>query len=171
MLDDLRPTILSVVSGVFETMCFIILEPMARDEDQELPKGKEKEGWLGNESTPFIKSEIGFQGDDSGRIALFMPWSLARSMTVNFLGLEEEEVSESQTLDMAGEITNMISGNFLSLLNKKEGYKLTVPKTEVLSALNPQGQEQDSPGSFRADFYGEGQRIRVQIQFDSGSIG
>jgi CheY-specific phosphatase CheX len=165
MLEDLRQRILSVVSGVFETMFFIILEPIEGDEHLGLPK--EKRGSLENGSPLFFKSEIGFQGDYSGKITLFLPSSLGRSMTVNFLGLEENEISEPQALDMTGEIANMISGNLFSLLNKREGFKLTVPKTEVILDLDTREQNHDFPGSCVVDFYGEEQKIRVKIQFDS----
>ena len=152
-------------------MFFIILEPVEGDENIDLPKkNKGEENSRENGSAGFFRSTIDFQGDYSGEITLFLPTPLARSMTANFLGFREEEVTESQALDMAGEITNMISGNLFSLQNKKEGSKLSMPKTEIVSTLGPQVQDQGSPRSLMADFYGEAQRIRVKVQFDSGKM-
>ena len=99
-------------------------------------------------------------------ISLVLPGALAKLMAKNFLGLEEEEASKSQTCDMAGELANIISGKFPpSALDKKGSCSLSLPKTEP--GDDPRGGPSRSaiPG-FALDFDAEGHWVQFTIFFD-----
>ncbi|MBM4333038.1 MAG: chemotaxis protein CheX [Deltaproteobacteria bacterium] len=169
MFDDIRKKAISVVSNIFETMFFIFLE---LQENGEEPKGRPEGMGKHPDGQPcdgaplnILRSEIGFQGKIQGKIRLCIPYQLARTMAGNFMGLEEGEVSESQTMDMAGELTNMISGNLFSLLDKKAGCRLTVPKTEAIS--DSEMADTSDKAGITINFDAEGQRIKLHLQFES----
>lgn len=170
MFDDIREKAISLVSNIFETMFFIFLE---LQENGEEPKGRPEGMGKNPDGQPcdgsplnFLRSEIEFQGKIQGRIRLYIPYQLARTMAGNFMGLEEEEVSESQTMDMAGEVTNMISGNLFSLLDKKAGCRLTMPQTAAIS--DSEIAAASGNAGITINFDAEGQRIKLHLQFESG---
>ncbi len=127
MYDDLRQLAASVVPNVFEIMFFIFFEPT--EGDPQNPAGKE----AGASDSSFLKSEIAFKGHKyTGKITLYLPYGMSRRLATDFIGTNEP-ATELQTLDMAGEITNMIAGNLFSRLDKKEGYTLSIPKTTLIA--------------------------------------
>jgi CheY-specific phosphatase CheX len=81
------------------------------------------------------------------------------------MGLEEEKASESEASDMVNELSNMICGNLCSRLDKKTVWELTIPHTQPVSR---QEIRNDPSGSGVAiDFDADGQRIKLNIQFNS----
>jgi hypothetical protein len=97
-------------------------------------------------------------------ISLIFPPALAQLMAKNFLGLEEEEASESQTWDMAGELANVISGNLLPALDQKGSYLLSLPRIEpsAYPEVNPPGGR----SGCAIDFDVEGHWVQLSIFFD-----
>ena len=82
---------------------------------------------------------------------------------MNFMGFEEE-VTEPQIADMAGELTNMVCGNLFSFLDKTSVYTLGLPSTQIIS-LQDKLKQVDSE-DLLVDFLTEGQQISVAIRFE-----
>ena len=168
MFKDIRETAISVVSKVFETMFYLFIETSEEVEGTEPSKGKPPQiiGEQREKSPPpFLRSEIGFQGKNSGKIRLYIPYDLARRLTANFMGVEENELPESQVMDMAGELNNMLAGNLFSLLDKTNGYQLTVPMTERIVDLETKDRPESS--TVTLNFNVDNQGLKLSIQFES----
>ena len=165
MFEEMRQSLVSVMSKIFATMFFLDIEPQETGKIQGssaalLPHPPGVEGQSGG----FMRSSIRFEGPCSGMISLIFPAALAQLMAKNFLGLGEEEASESQTRDMAGELANIISGNLLAALDQKESYSLSLPRIEPNA-----DREVNRPGSrcgCAMDFDAEGHWVQLSIFFD-----
>jgi hypothetical protein len=166
MFETIRKAAVSAVLNIFETMYFTFLEPM--DENLQLSEAvseQEKESDLLplSENAGWLKSEIHFNGPYSGFLRLFIPYDFSEMLTKNFMGFEEE-VNESQILDMAGELTNMICGNLFSYLDKASVYTLSSPSTQKMDL-----QEKLSNVASRdlvLNFITEGQQVTIDFQFE-----
>lgn len=161
MFEEMRQSVVAVMSKTFATMFFLDIEPQ---EMGKIPGPAFASGSDPHEvesSNGFIRSRIRFQGPRSGMISLVLPAALAKVMANNFLGLEEGEASKSQTCDVAGELANIISGNLLSALDQKGSYSLSPPET------GPNDDpEMDHPGlrrGFALDFDAEGHWVQFRI--------
>jgi len=161
----MRQSVVSVMSKTFATMFFLDIELQEMGKVPESPVAlPPNHPQVKSQSRGFIRSRIRFEGPRSGMISLILPAALAKLMAKNFLGLEEEEASKSQTCDMAGELANIISGNLLPALDKKGSYSLNLPMTEPGNY-----PEVDHPGSrsgFALDFDAEGHWVQFSIFFD-----
>jgi CheY-specific phosphatase CheX len=156
MLENLRQTVISVVSNVFETMFFLTLE-------------LQEEGWAEGmsssiPSSTFFRGEIGFHGRQSGRLRLYLPSELAKAMATNFLGLEEGTATESQTQDMVSELCNVVCGNLLSQLDRKTVWDLSLPRTLPISSSEI--KKEDEGSGIMLSFNTEGDEVRVNIQIE-----
>lgn len=119
MDTKLRQTISETLSEVFETMYFTFLEPLA-----EAPPREELAV-----SAEYYEATIAFDGQKGGRIRFFLPASLARGITVNFLGVDEADVNESQVLDTVKETANMAVGSLLGRIDPAGTVKLGLPQS------------------------------------------
>jgi hypothetical protein len=166
LFDDIRQATNSAMLNIFETMFFIFLEPL---EGNSLSNQEATEPNLDSEEPPqpihsgFLKSEIHFQGKYSGILRLLLPYDFSELLTANFMGFEEE-VTEFQIVDMAGELANMICGNLFSVLDKTSVYVLGSPITQKLSFQD--GAERRGPADLTMDFLAEDQQVTVQLHFD-----
>jgi len=168
MPEDIRGAAISVVSKVFETMFYLSVETLEEGEATE-PSGASPVQITGEQeqkSPPrFLRSEIGFQGKNSGKIRLHIPYDLARKLAVNFMGVDDNDLSESQVVDMVGELNNMLAGNLFSLLDKTNGYQLTVPVTVRTMDLGT--REGTETSTVTLSFNVEDQRLKLSVQFES----
>lgn len=170
MSEEIRKAAESAILNIFETMFFTLLEPIEGDfafpeESEGDPEGGEK-----TSSRPFLphlKSEISFEGRYSGRLVLLVPYALGETLTQNFMGFEEE-VSESQILDMAGELANMICGNLFSTIDKTSVYALSSPITRKCS--QPMGKEAAKTTDITMVFAADDQPLMVQLEFSPKSV-
>jgi len=156
MFENLRQTVISVVSNVFETMFFLTLE-------------LQEKGWAEGmssltRSSTFFRGEIGFHGRQSGRLRFYLPSELAKAMATNFLGLEEGTATESQTQDMVSELCNVVCGNLLSQLDRKTVWDLSLPRT--LSIASSEIKKEDEGSGIILGFNAEGDEVRVNIQIE-----
>ncbi len=157
MIEDIRNAAIAVTLKVFETMFFIPLELQDR---------KQEEGHPPLESPPsYLRGEITFQGKWSGKIGLYLPAELAKTMAANFMGSEEDEVSESKAIDMVSESCNVLCGNLLSQMDKKISHTLRIPQTRPISLLEM--EEDISPGEIAIDFNAEDHPVKLVIQLES----
>lgn len=168
MFEDIREAAITVVSKVFETMFYLSIETPEEVEGTEPSKGRLPQiiGEQEEKSPPlFLRSEIGFQGKNSGKLRLHIPYDLARKLAANFMGVDENELSEYQVLDMTGELNNMLAGNLFSLLDKTNGYQLTVPMTDRIVDLETGDITESS--AVILNFNVDNQGLKLSIQFES----
>ena len=127
MDEDLRRVIFATFSEVFETMFFTFLEPL-----EEAP-GKEELA-----CGRFIEATIGYSGGCNGSFRFYFPWELGKNITVNFLGVDEDEVQDGQIKDTAGETANMAIGSLLGKLDPGGNASLAIPQALVLADFSPE---------------------------------
>ncbi len=106
---------------VLETMFFLFPESL-------------EEGEILRSRGPFLRSSVTIAGPQSIRIGLQVPQSLARKMAANFLGTDEDQISQEQLEDILKETSNMLAGSFLSKLEASAAFKLQTPVVQWLSA-------------------------------------
>ncbi|MFA6900495.1 MAG: chemotaxis protein CheX [Desulfurivibrionaceae bacterium] len=127
MDEDLRRVIFTTFSEVFETMFFTFLEPL-----EEAP-GKEDLG-----CGRFIEATISYSGGCNGNFLFYFPWELGKNITVNFLGVDEDEVQDGQIMDTAAETANMAIGSLLGKLDPGGKASLAIPQTRALAEFSPE---------------------------------
>ncbi len=127
MDEDLRRVIFATFSEVFETMFFTFLEPLEEaPEKEELACGK------------FIEASIGYSGGYNGSFRFYFPWALGKNITVNFLGVDEEDVQDGQIMDTAAETANMAIGSLLGKLDPGGTASLAIPQPRMLAEFSPE---------------------------------
>lgn len=77
---------------------------------------------------PEIAAQVPFEGTPAGRLTVRMTARAARSITANFLGEEEDAVSDRQIGDVLCELSNMICGFVLSRVEGAEEFRLGAPR-------------------------------------------
>ena len=137
METNLKQTIFQTFSEVFETMFFTFLEPL-----EEIP-GKAELG----EPGAYIEADIAFEGAKRGGVRFYFPSALARNITVNFLGVDEVDVNESQVLDTAKETANMAIGSLLGRIDPAGTIRLGLPQSKAGDML-PVDELLGHPGLF-----------------------
>lgn len=124
-----KDTITRAVHDVFKTMFGIITSL----DDDTWASPLEKSA---NERTVLVKGQlvvgtVGFVGDISGLIYLYLDTTLAKKLSSQLLGMsakELEEAGDEVVNDVVGELTNMTVGTFKNQLCD-QGFpcKLTIP--------------------------------------------
>ncbi|ADH86373.1 chemotaxis protein CheX [Desulfurivibrio alkaliphilus] len=126
MDEQFRQMIYDTFSEVFETMFFTFLEPI-----DELPGAAAFSG-----DDDYIQANIAYHGPESGSFTLCLPRRLARNITMNFLGVDEGEVSEAQMLDTAKETANMAVGSLLGRVDPGGEARLHIPEAHLLDEFS-----------------------------------
>jgi len=107
------------ISDVLETMFFLPVDFdnfVSLDEFWDLDKDK------------IIAAKLNFDGPFSGYCVLYIPERLSVSITADFMGKEEKDISNEQARRTLMEITNMIAGNAFSLYDLEAVFNLGVPE-------------------------------------------
>ena len=107
------------ISDVLETMFFL---PVDFDDSVSLD-----EFW-DPDKDKIIAARLNFDGPLSGYCILYIPESLSVSITADFMGKEEKDISNEQARGTLMEITNMITGNAFSLYDPEAVFNLEVPE-------------------------------------------
>ncbi len=152
VFEEIRSSALAVVPRVFEMMFFTVLDPEGEISEKESPQDRD---------LPMLRGEIGFEGRYAGRMFLFVPLDFAQAMARNFLGDEDDAVSEPQVTDVIKEVCNMICGNMFSELDKGTVWNLTIPQTKRILR-----REMDAPPCLSGvviDFNTDGHRVKLRI--------
>jgi len=142
--NEIQIGLAAAVEEVLETMCFTsVLSsgegaapatmeetlPASGDEgppaDREVAVPAEAEADAGARA---CTAELRFEGNPSGGCRVSVPWNLARAVGAGFLGLEEMEVSDSQTEEVVCELANMICGSVLSRLESEATFRIIHPE-------------------------------------------
>lgn len=115
----LTTAMMNSISDVLETMFFLPLDFSDVVNMQAL--------W-GDEKDQIITAKLSFNGSFSGYCVSYIPKKLAMSITANFMGIDEENISDEHVNETVKEILNMISGNIFSNLDPQEVFDLAVPE-------------------------------------------
>jgi CheY-specific phosphatase CheX len=107
--------------------------------------------------TPAMSSRLTFRGDPSGVFEIGITEGAARSLAANFLGEEEQELSETRAGDVVCELANMLCGSVLSRIGENFTFELSHP--EIV------GSELETPDTSLCFELPEG-HLAVAIRFD-----
>jgi CheY-specific phosphatase CheX len=138
MKEALKTAMMISISEVLETMFFMTIEPSEVDgwEDSVDEASEEK----------LFASRIEFSGPLSGFFVLSIPESVLSTMAEMFMGVDADEVTESQCTGIISEAINMIAGNTFSKLDDQTVFNLDIPKLVDAKELpvSPGGPEMES---------------------------
>lgn len=127
MTDNIKQTIFETFSEVFETMFFTFLDPLT-----DRPAADEV-----SEAGKYVEAKIGYTGAEAGNFRIYMPYPLAQNITLNFLGIDEDGLSENQVKDTAAETANMAVGSLLGKTDPGGKTALAIPQASVLADFSP----------------------------------
>lgn len=98
----------------FEDICFMYLEPELQDKQKDLE--------------PDAVAEVGFHGGCTGKLVIESRGGLYSALAVNILS--DDRPSLQQKKDALGEIANIICGNIVPSLGRRNpgGYKIESPR-------------------------------------------
>ncbi|MCU0578435.1 MAG: chemotaxis protein CheX [Desulfobacterota bacterium] len=162
MDENLGRAAAQAVGHVFETMFFVFLEP------GDSPAGEDRDGPREGAEAEMLGS-LGFQGRLRGVLRLRIPYTLARGLATNFLGLETP-ASEAQAVDMVQELANMVCGNLFSIFDGQEVYRLGTPRAEVVRGA-PDQEKAGTAETLRLDFLAEGRKIGLELTWEAAVAG
>jgi len=116
---DMTTAMKNSISDVLETMFFLSLDFSDDIDILELwNTGKD----------PVIAAKLSFSGPLSGYAVFCIPKKSALSITADFMGKDEQEISDDQINDTIKEIINMIIGNTFSMYDSDVVFDLGVPE-------------------------------------------
>jgi CheY-specific phosphatase CheX len=105
------------ISEVMETMFFLPVEP--GPESTLAQRGMDPDRLAGS---------INFSGDVSGRLVITAPRSLVGEMAQNFMGEDEDALTEEHFSGTMTEMLNMVCGNALSKTASSRPFELGIPE-------------------------------------------
>jgi CheY-specific phosphatase CheX len=115
----IREALEMVIFNVLETMFFVIPE---RYETKDI-------------SGSGIEGKIVLTGETKVSLYIFMPNGLGLTLASNFLGKEREDIDDSEVLDLAREMVNMIGGNLVTKLDD-ERLILGLPDSRFVESID-----------------------------------
>jgi CheY-specific phosphatase CheX len=110
-----------------------------------------EEGEILRSRGPFLRSSVTIAGPQAISISVQVPQSLARKMAANFLGTDEEEISQPEMEDILKETANMLAGSFLSKLEASAAFKLLTPTVQMLAAPEKNKKDPDKRLRFEVE--------------------
>ncbi|RZB36340.1 MAG: hypothetical protein SRB2_02165 [Desulfobacteraceae bacterium Eth-SRB2] len=116
---DMTMAMKNSISDVLETMFFLSLD-FSNDLDLL--------GLWDTGKDPIIAAKLNFSGPLSGYAVFYIPKKSALSITADFMGKDEQEISDDQIDGTVKEIINMIIGNTFSLYDPEAVFDLGVPE-------------------------------------------
>ncbi|MBW1729243.1 MAG: chemotaxis protein CheX [Deltaproteobacteria bacterium] len=116
---DMTTAMKNSISDVLETMFFLSLD-FSDDIDilEQWDTGKD----------PVIAAKLSFSGPLCGYAVFCIPKKSALSITADFMGKDEQEISDDQINETIKEIINMIIGNTFSMYDPDVVFDLGVPE-------------------------------------------
>jgi CheY-specific phosphatase CheX len=83
--------------------------------------------------------QLRFQGDIEGSFGLSLSLPTATTLAANFLGEEEDALSQQEIAEVAGELTNMLCGSFVSRIGGTKRFALSHPSRCTHETVFPTG--------------------------------
>lgn len=96
----------------------------------------EAEGPAGQDRPPeeLVAAHVDFEGSPSGTLSLRITWEAARGLAADFLGEEVCDIAAEGVLEVMRELTNMICGSVLSLVESDTTFRLSPPAAAIETA-------------------------------------
>jgi len=113
------------ISEVFSTMFFMV--PEEEPSVLESIDPQDMEGWLHGQLDMSL-------ADKTVRICIMTPPELARELAANILSLEPGDLSTDDMLDAFREMTNMVVGGLLTIVDKESQWRMGLPQAETLTS-------------------------------------
>jgi len=82
-------------------------------------------------SEGYIGARLLFHGKPSGRFGIRTPLETGGRIAANFLGVEEDSLTEGQIGEVIRELANMLCGSVLSRLEEHERFDLSQPQLDL----------------------------------------
>lgn len=118
MKTTLMEKVRNSIFEVMETMFFLAVE------DKEMgPSPSDK-----FDLQTLRSCRITFSGDPAGTIYFTVPQNVLETMTVNFMGEDNKDLTQEHTDGTLKEALNMIAGSALTQLNKEDYMGLGIPE-------------------------------------------
>jgi CheY-specific phosphatase CheX len=117
---DMTTAMKNSISEVLETMFFLSLDFFHNDADI-------RELWTTGKDQ-ILAAKLSFSGPLSGYAIFCIPKKSASSVTADFMGKDEEEISDDQINGTVKEIINMVIGNTFSRYDPDVVFDLGVPE-------------------------------------------
>lgn len=117
---DLDNILQTSTQEVLETMFFT-----------SLPEEGESAGVLPAAAPP-VSSSLSFRGTPSGVFQVDVALPAAQSLAVNFLGDEDQPVSDAKVGQVVCELANMLCGSVLSRIGSESSFDLSHPELKAL---------------------------------------
>lgn len=163
--EELVGMMTSSVQDVFSTM--LSLQVDLDKHESSMPMEEHVTPAYSSESE-MIAANIGFSGKIYGMVYLCMDASLAKTLTMQMLGMDEVDDSDHETInDALGELANMTVGGFKNQLSHK-GYscQLTIPSILRGSGFTVESTSQSQRETFYFDT--EGSRFVADLFIRKG---
>jgi chemotaxis protein CheY-P-specific phosphatase CheC len=122
--QECEAVLAEAASEVLETMYFTGVLGPAEEPDAD------RDGW--------VCVRLSFSGPHCGSFGVRAPGEAARTLASNFLGVDEEEISEQQMGEVLCELANIICGATLVRLAGDARFSLTHPE------IQPEGPAQEA---------------------------
>jgi CheY-specific phosphatase CheX len=75
-----------------------------------------------------ITAQLTFEGQPPGALTMRVTSAAARQIAADFLGVDEQEVSELRVAEVVCELANMICGSVLSRMESASSFHLSTPQ-------------------------------------------
>jgi len=108
-----------------------------------------------------ISVQLSFQGGAVGTFGILVPPETARTIGANFLGLDQDEISSTQTGEVVCELANMLCGSALSRLGNASRLALSPP------AIQPPGSGRPADATVCHTFELDEGRVVVWLRLGS----
>ncbi|MBW2095886.1 MAG: chemotaxis protein CheX [Deltaproteobacteria bacterium] len=117
--EALKEAMKTSISEVLETMFFLPLEVSETETDGPLFRIPPEK---------LTSARLQFQGRFQGEAMFLVPYTLATSLTADFMGQEPGKIGPDDVQGTLKELLNMICGKALSLFDPKESFNLGIPE-------------------------------------------
>jgi len=151
MSDSLQLVLAASLEEVLERMFFIrsLGEPAGELSDSE---GE-------------LIAQLTFEGEPSGALTLRITHDAARSISADFLGAEEFELTRQQIGEVVCELANMICGSVLSRVESAATFRLAPPRlTEVVERMEEVSEPPAQTALHRVEIAGGSLTVLVRTE-------
>jgi CheY-specific phosphatase CheX len=115
--SDFTPLVVECCSEVLDSMYFTtVLDASSSVGHPSAPQADE------------LAFSLRFRGEVHGTFGVLIGVSMARMLAANFLGEEEEALTEIEIAEVVGELANMLCGSIVSRVEGKSKFALSHPE-------------------------------------------
>jgi len=119
--EALITAIKTSTSEVLETMFFMPVDFLSAGKEITEPSSNGGD----------VAVRLDFSGPDSGCFRLRVPAPLARDVSIDFLGIDHDQLTDDDVAGTVKEMINMLAGNTLSLYDADAVFDLGVPEVDT----------------------------------------